>query len=785
MLKYLSLLLFAASAVAQPFPARPGPVIISQPSTGGSSSSGGVDTNAVIALIEQYGAGGGVVSNVTGLTLSLETRYTNDTAYYAYVSASVALTTTASASDTAAVAIKIDESANGSYEYTAHQVAQQGRAATALSYTSELGATVPPGAAFIYDGTVAAGGGVDIPLGSAQIVYFGSGTNGGGGGISSATATNIAAYQAMIATNGLTGGGVSASEVNAIIQTNLTTYNILDYGARTNAHLALQICLDKAGTNNGGGNVCFIPEGDWYITNSSYYPTLSSENLESMLVIIGTNTIVRGVGPSSKIIVDLGVLASRNVFGSGDTIASGGGRVNWQGDRNITFENFTIDSQQNGGDQTQFYGGHTYKFFNVTSRNSGADFIDTESVTTTAIGCYVSNAIGSAFQTKASTSETAHGIIADCWVEDSSSAASAPTIQVLNNVSILCSNTKIGGPKNIYLIGTFAGGQFSFDNCYFYPTNGGQAPVILVGAVGGITDCIFYGNGSTTASNYIYATNCNLQIANSTFYSKDGIWAHDVKTSIVGNRFINGAGSAITMRGNSSTPWGSSIVGNSFAGGSASAFDNAASFVRFEGNTATDRNVLISGGTNNIIANNTMIGTASTRISSANFNEIRDNIMPVNSASVHSILLTGANSNRISGNNLGKLTLNTGCYGNELLGNRIEHYAYIGGAAESMLNTGTRRNNATSTNTWWPESNWDGQYATNIQATNIVGMQASVFPTNAIPLGSASVTNIGFVAWRGKFVLVATNHAAGGWMWQTNGPSGAPVWGAFNPASQP
>jgi hypothetical protein len=48
------------------------------------------------------------------------------------------------------------------------------------------------------------------------------------------------------------GSGVSAAQVSAIIQTNQTTYNILDYGALTNAHKALQICLDKAGTNNGG-----------------------------------------------------------------------------------------------------------------------------------------------------------------------------------------------------------------------------------------------------------------------------------------------------------------------------------------------------------------------------------------------------------------------------------------------------------------------------------------------------------------------------------------------------
>lgn len=571
-----------------------------------------------------------------------------------------------------------------------------------------------------------------------------------------------------------------------IVATNQSVFNIVDYGARTNAHMALQICLDKAGTNNGGGGVCFIPAGDWYITNSSFYPTLSSENLESMLVIIGTNVTVKGVGPASKIIVDLGTLASRNVFGSGDSIASGGGRVNWTGAQNVTFMDFTLDSQQNGGDQTQFYGGHTFKFINVRSLNSGADFIDTESVNTTAINCYVSNAIGSAFQTKASTSATAQGIIVGCDFVDNSSAASAPTIQVLNGVSIACDNVDIGGPKNFYSFGVFAGGQFSLNNCYFYPTNGGQAPIIIAGAVGSFSDCTFYGAGSTTSSNYIYVTNSVLTVANGTFYAKDAVWANDSKLVMSASKIINSASAGVTMRGTSSGGWGSKITGCDFYGGSATAVDSSASFVRFEGNVSIDRNILITGGTNSIIANNTMIGTASTRISSAHFNEIRGNIMPVNSSSVHSIMLTSANSNSIAGNKLGKFTFNTACYGNELTDNRIESFAYIGGAsAANSLNTGTRLRNMTWTNTFLESSQVDGLSFTNLQSTNLVAFQASVFPTNAIPPGSATVTNIGLVPWRGKLVFVATNIASGGWMWQTNGTSGAPVWGAFNPASQP
>ncbi len=747
-------------------PTLGGPTLSSTSGTN-SSSGGGVDTNAVIALIEQYG-GGGITSN-TVVELVVDTWYTNG-ADAVIVEAQVELNNSSalmlfSVKDTnSAVIGYLPGSAAWNEFGNASKYAFANTTATEDNVQS-LGGYVPAYAAFRYyaSGTTAALY-QNVPNGT-RLVYFGAGGSSG---------TNSGS------------GGVSVSEVSAVIQTNLTTYNILDYGASTNAHLALQICLDKAGTNNGGGNVCFIPAGNWYITNSSYYPTLSSENLESMLVIIGTNTIVRGVGPSSKIIVDLGVLASRNVFGSGDSIASGGGRVNWQGDRNITFENFTIDSQQNGGDQTQFYGGHTFKFINMTSRNSGADFIDTESVTTTAIGCYVSNAVGSAFQTKASTSATAQGIIVGCDFVDNSSAASAPTIQVLNNVSIACDNVDIGGPKNLYSFGVFAGGQFLLNNCYFYPTNGGQAPIIVAGAVGAFTDCTFYGAGSTTSSNYIYFTNSTVSVVNGVFYSKDAIWAIDSKLTVSMCKLVNSVSAGITMRGTGSGPWGSKISLTDFFGGSATAIDSSVSFARIENNTSIDRNVLITGGTNSIIANNTMIGTASTRISSANFNEIRGNIMPVNSGSVHSIMLTGANSNSISGNKLGKFTFNTACYGNELTDNRIESFAYIGGAsAGNSLNTGTRLRNTTWTNTFFESSLWDGQYATNLQATNIVSPQASVFPTNSIPLGSATVTNIGFVSWRGYLVTVATNRAAGGWMWQTNGPSGAPVWGAFNPASQP
>jgi len=710
--------LFSSSAA----PTLGGPTLSA---TGGStnSSSGGVDTNAVIALIEQYG-GGGVVSN-TIVQLIERIWYTNGQ-YPLVVEAQIELPNSSalmlfSVKDTNSAVIGY---LPGSAEWNEFGNASKYAFATTTATednVQSLGGYVPAYAAFRYYASGTTASIYDNAPNGTRLVYFGSGDG----------------------TNSSSGGGVSAVEVELAIrqtiQTNQSVFNIIDYGALTNAHKALQICLDKAGTNNGGGGVCFIPAGNWYITNSSFYPTLSSENLESMLVIIGTNVTVKGVGPASKIIVDLGTLASRNVFGSGDSIASGGGRVNWQGTYNATFMDFTLDSQQNGGDQTQFYGGHTFKFINMRSLNSGADFIDTESVNTTAINCYVSNAIGSAFQTKASTSATAQGIIVGCDFVDNSSAASAPTIQVLNNVSIACDNVDIGGPKNLYSVGVFAGGQFSFNNCYFYPTNGGQAPIIIAGAVGSFSDCTFYGAGSTTSSNYIYFTNSTVSVINGVFYSKDAIWANDSKLTVSMCKLANSVSAGITMRGTASLAWGSKIALTDFLGGSATAIDSSVSFARIENNTSVDRNILITGGTNSIVANNTMMGTASTRITSAQFNEIRDNIMPVNSGSVHSIFLTSANSNTIAGNKFGKLTFSGVCYGNEFADNRFELLNYIGGSGAVAGNTwltGNRLRNMTWTNTFWDSSFSDGSSYTNIQATNIVGTASRVLGFDASGIGT-------------------------------------------------
>lgn len=191
MLKYLSLLLFAASAVAQPFPARPGPVIISQPSTGGSSSSGGVDTNAVIALIEQYG-GGGITSN-TVVELVVDTWYTNG-ADAVIVEAQVELN---NASALMIFSVKDTNSAVAGFLPGSAAWNEFGNASkyafaniTSPDVVQSLGGYVPAYAAFRYyaSGTTAALY-QNAPNGT-RLVYFGAGS-GGEGSVSTAEVAAI------------------------------------------------------------------------------------------------------------------------------------------------------------------------------------------------------------------------------------------------------------------------------------------------------------------------------------------------------------------------------------------------------------------------------------------------------------------------------------------------------------------------------------------------------------------------------------------------------------------
>jgi len=371
MLKYLALLLFAASAVAQPFPARPGPVIISQPSTGGSSS-GGVDTNAVIALIEQYG-GGGITSNAV-VELVVDTWYTNG-ADAVIVEAQVELNNSSalmifSVKDTNSAVVGFlpgsaawNEFGNAS-KYAFANV-------TSPDIVQSLGGYVPAYAAFRYyaSGTTAALY-QNAPNGT-RLVYFGAGAGEGGSGISSATATNIAAYQAYLATNNFT-GGVSAAQVAALMATNLgnATLQNVNQGFFPRVSNAIKSNLPVRILNIGDDQVQPVNAMQYALTNflSSRTSGLTTGGSYFYRTAAGTYAERSGYQASQDGLLPVQTIRMGNgaSFTNASTLISGfpTTRITLNYYQSNNFGSITI--------QTQAFGGTIGTFRTVSANNSGA-----------------------------------------------------------------------------------------------------------------------------------------------------------------------------------------------------------------------------------------------------------------------------------------------------------------------------------------------------------------------------------------------------------------------------
>lgn len=171
-----TILLTSFSVLAQPFPPRvPGPVIISQPGTGTSTSSGGVTSNEVYTIVSDYvstngGSGGGIVSNLVGATLSVNVNYTNTTSYYLYVTASVRATP--NGINFGGGAIYISTNNDASWDSVEHQYFYTGGDVTPGVTGGELGAFIPPSGKFVYTNLSTGGATFVVLAGSAQLTYF-------------------------------------------------------------------------------------------------------------------------------------------------------------------------------------------------------------------------------------------------------------------------------------------------------------------------------------------------------------------------------------------------------------------------------------------------------------------------------------------------------------------------------------------------------------------------------------------------------------------------------------
>lgn len=142
------------------------------------------------------GGGGGVVSNVTGLTFVLATSYTNTTAYWADVQAHVTSSLPTGSTRNAGMNFEVSPTANNSYTVRA-KWAQGTDGGTQLGAEDYFGGMVPPGGAWKFTDASSLGGSVAFSASHGAIYY--TTTNGASGGSS---------------------GGVSAAEVAAIMATN-------------------------------------------------------------------------------------------------------------------------------------------------------------------------------------------------------------------------------------------------------------------------------------------------------------------------------------------------------------------------------------------------------------------------------------------------------------------------------------------------------------------------------------------------------------------------------------
>ena len=182
------------------------------------------------------GGGGAAVSNAVGITFATETRYTNDTAYYAEVSAAINLSQVGGA--IATLTYYQDINLDGTSDFN------RSYSMTMASGTHLLNPVmreiVPPGAAYAF--TNASGGGSIASFVAAKgaVTYYSTNT-GGGGGSGDVTQSGLAAgsYGVFGSTNVL-GAGTPAKVIatNGLTTVHFETNSVV-FGNknRTNANI--------------------------------------------------------------------------------------------------------------------------------------------------------------------------------------------------------------------------------------------------------------------------------------------------------------------------------------------------------------------------------------------------------------------------------------------------------------------------------------------------------------------------------------------------------------------
>lgn len=184
------------------------------------------------------------------------------------------------------------------------------------------------------------------------------------------------------AQNGITLGGTTRTTWPS----SNPVYNVADYGAtpddssNNGDHLAIQTAITNCGT--AGGGTIFFPPGTYYFSATSYFPELTSEAHQSMLVFRSQDSNIRLEAVPGTVTFkpedSTGSASVMNFIGSGDSVGS----TNWNGASNIVFYGITFDMGGTDNDDvwdcTQVYKAGQWTFDHCTFSNiARGDAIDT------------------------------------------------------------------------------------------------------------------------------------------------------------------------------------------------------------------------------------------------------------------------------------------------------------------------------------------------------------------------------------------------------------------------
>jgi hypothetical protein len=468
-------------------------------------------------------------------------------------------------------------------------------------------------------------------------------------GISDSTATNIAAYQALIVSNGVSARMIATNNalVNRItdatnvlyatmsarinaIRTN--TFNVVDYGADPRgvlmSDLAFQAAINDAQTNGG---VVLAPPGLYSFSTNQADLTYLAEGHPSILTIRSNNIVIRGSGKDrTRFVVATNTPTQWNLIGSLNVT-------------NVALEDFTLDAGDhiNIVDMTQFYYQDNVWFKNIRFQNvSLGDAVDVQQGGIVFVeGCEFYNIAGNCFST-----QDALMVIRNCYGRGSGwdlefrsrDSVQAPA-SVLQSYSTQTRMSECVFENFSVLLDQYSG-TVSIENSYFTPTNTSAFTNVWIGGGTLKLNNVSIASAANFTTGHLIAVNTNgfLEINGGSFDGKRQIYANQpaaggiqVKGAKFGSITLNN-GPAITLNGGN----GALISGCHFYGNDYRAVDieGALPFHNvivqggyFSGmgvqvNSSASTNCIVDGvyflesspgfwaGTNHVFRNNTMVG---------------------------------------------------------------------------------------------------------------------------------------------------------------------------------